>query len=117
MIRRPPRSTLFPYTTLFRSLHGMRACAEEVFGSSSLEGRTVAVQGLGHVGYHLCGLLYDEGAILIVTDLRTEVVERAVREFGAKPVEPDEILGMSYDVLAPCAMGAVVNDSSLPNFR
>src|SRR3712207_7860327 len=66
MIRRPPRSTLFPYTTLFRSLHGMRACAEEVFGSSSLEGRTVAVQGLGHVGYHLCGLLNDEGAILIV---------------------------------------------------
>src|SRR3712207_8237300 len=77
MIRRPPRSTLFPYTTLFRSL--------------------------GHVGYHLCRLLRDEGASLMVTDLRTEVVERAVREFGAKPVEPDEILGMSCDVLAPCA--------------
>ena len=105
-----------PFTAL-GVLHGMRACAEEVFGSSSLEGRTVAVQGLGHVGYHLCSLLDDEGANLIVTDLREKIVERAVREFGAKPVEPDEILGIPCDVLAPCAMGAVVNDESLPRFR
>jgi leucine dehydrogenase len=105
-----------PFTAL-GVLHGMRACAEEVFGSSSLEGRTVAVQGLGHVGYHLCSLLDDEGANLIVTDLREKIVERAVRKFGAKPVEADEILGIPCDVLAPCAMGAVVNDESLPKFR
>jgi leucine dehydrogenase len=105
-----------PFTAL-GVLHGMRACAEEVFGSSSLERRTVAVQGLGHVGYHLCRLLHDEGASLMITDLRTEIVELAVREFGAKPVEADEILGMPCDILAPCAMGAVVNDESLPNFR
>ena len=105
-----------PFTAL-GVLHGMRACAEEVFGSSSLEGRTVAVQGLGHVGYHLCSLLDDEGANLIVTDLREKIVERAVRKFGAKPVEADEILGIPCDVLAPCAMGAVVNDESLPRFR
>jgi leucine dehydrogenase len=105
-----------PFTAL-GVLHGMRACAEEVFGSSSLERRTVAVQGLGHVGYHLCRLLHDEGASLMITDLRTEIVELAVRAFGAKPVEADEILGMPCDILAPCAMGAVVNDESLPNFR
>jgi leucine dehydrogenase len=105
-----------PFTAL-GVVHGMRACAEEVFGSPSLEGRTVAVQGLGHVGYHLCELLDDEGANLIVSDLREEVVERAVREIGAKPVEPDEILSIPCDVLAPCAMGAVVNDESLPDFR
>jgi leucine dehydrogenase len=98
----------------------MRACVEEVeevFGSSSLEDRTVAVQGLGHVGYHLCRLLHDEGARLIVTDLYADIVERAVLEFGAKPVEPDEILSIPCDVFAPCALGAVVNDEALPNLR
>lgn len=105
-----------PFTAL-GVLQGMRACAEEVFGSTSLEGRTVAVQGLGHVGYHLCRLLHEEGARLIVTDLHPDVVERTVQEFGAKPVEPDEILSMSCDILAPCALGAVVNDETLPGFR
>src|SRR3712207_6098832 len=105
-----------PFTAL-GVLQGMRACAEEVFGSSSLEGRAVAVQGLGHVGWHLCELLHEEGATLMITDLREEVVERAIREFGAKPVEPEEILTISCDILAPCALGAVVNDITLPNLR
>jgi leucine dehydrogenase len=105
-----------PFTAL-GVLQGMRACAEEAFGSPSLEGRTVAVQGLGHVGYHLCEPLHDEGANLMVTDLREELVDQAVREFGAKPVEPAEILTIPCDILAPCALGAVVNDISLPNFR
>lgn len=105
-----------PFTAL-GVLQGIRACVEEVFGSDSLRDRTVAVQGLGHVGWHLCELLHREGAGLFVTDLREEAVERARREFGAKPVETDEILSMACDVLAPCAMGAVVNDVSLPDFR
>jgi leucine dehydrogenase len=105
-----------PFTAL-GVLQGMRACAEEVFGTDSLEGRTVAVQGLGHVGYHLCRLLHEEGARLVVTDLRPKVAERTAREFGAKPVEPDEILGIPCDILAPCAMGAVVNDRTLPRLR
>ena len=105
-----------PFTAL-GVRQGMRACAEEVFGTASLEGRTVAVQGLGHVGYHLCRLLDEEGARLIVTDLNAEAVERAAREFGAKPVEPDEILIMPCDIFAPCAMGAVVNDRTLPELR
>ncbi|HZY56603.1 MAG TPA: Glu/Leu/Phe/Val dehydrogenase [Rubrobacteraceae bacterium] len=96
---------------------GMRACVEEVFGSPSLEGHTVAVQGLGHVGYHLCRLLHDEGANLVVADVDKDAMERAVREFGAKPVEPDEILLTPCDILAPCALGAVVNDDTLPDFR
>src|SRR5919202_209593 len=105
-----------PFTAL-GVREGMRACVEEVFGSPSLEGRTVAVQGLGNVGYQLCGLLHDEGANLMVTDLREQIVERAVQEFGAKPVDPDEILSLPCDVLAPCALGAVVNDASLSDFR
>jgi len=105
-----------PFTAL-GVRQGMRACAEEVFGTASLDGRTVAVQGLGHVGYHLCRLLDEEGARLIVTDLNAEAVERAAREFGAKPVEPDEILVTPCDILAPCAMGAIVDDRTLPGLR
>jgi leucine dehydrogenase len=106
-----------PFTAL-GVLQGMKACAEEVFGSPSLEGRMVAVQGVGHVGANLCQLLNDrEGANLIVTDVDRRAVEGMVEEFGAKPVEPDEILSIPCDILAPCALGAVVNDISLPGLR
>jgi leucine dehydrogenase len=105
-----------PFTAL-GVLHGMRACAEEIFGLASLEGRTVAVQGLGHVGSNLCDLLWREGSNLIVTDVNPRHVERAVAVFGAKPVAPDEIVSVPCDILAPCALGAVVNDVSLPNLR
>ncbi|HEX4993125.1 MAG TPA: Glu/Leu/Phe/Val dehydrogenase family protein, partial [Rubrobacteraceae bacterium] len=105
-----------PFTAL-GVLQGMKACVEEVFGSTSLLDKTVAVQGLGHVGWHLCEMLHREGASLFVTDLREEVGDEARREFGAKPVDPDEILGMPCDVFAPCALGAVVNDESLPHLR
>jgi leucine dehydrogenase len=105
-----------PFTAL-GVLQGMRACVEEVFGTTSLEGQTVAVQGLGHVGYRLCRLLHDEGAHLMVADLEPEATERAMREFDAKAVEPDELLFMPCDVLAPCALGAVVNDETLPRLR
>src|SRR5215203_5836460 len=96
---------------------GIRACVEEVRGSDSLEGVTVAVQGLGHVGYHLCRLLYEAGARLMVADLNAAAVEGAVAAFGAKAVEPDEVLFVPCDVFAPCALGAVVNDETLPRFR
>ncbi len=105
-----------PFTAL-GVLQGMRACVDEVFGTTSLEGRTVAVQGVGHVGYHLCRLLHEAGARLIVADVDAEALRRAVREFGAKAVEPDEILTIPCDVYAPCALGATVNDASLPKLR
>jgi leucine dehydrogenase len=98
-------------------LQGMRACTEEVFGTTSLEGRTVAVQGVGHVGYHLCKLLHEDGANLMVTDVNGAAVERVVREFGAKAVELDEILTIPCDVFAPCALGAVLNDTTIPELR
>jgi len=105
-----------PFTALGVA-QGIRACLEEVYGSSSAEGRVVAVQGVGHVGYHLCRLLHEEGARLIVADVDEAAVTRAVREFGATPVDPEEIAAAECDVLAPCAMGAVVNDESLPELR
>lgn len=105
-----------PFTAL-GVFQGMRACAEERFGTDSLAGRTVAVQGLGHVGYHLCRLLSEAGARLVVADVREESVERVVREFGAEAVEPGEILSVECDVFAPCALGGVLDDRTVPQLR
>ncbi|MGF1471271.1 MAG: Glu/Leu/Phe/Val dehydrogenase dimerization domain-containing protein [Rubrobacteraceae bacterium] len=97
---------------------GIRACVEEVFGTPSLDGVTVAVQGLGNVGYLLCQLLHEEGANLVVADVNPAVVERVTHDFGAtKAVEPDEILSFDCDVFAPCALGSVVNDDTISELR
>ncbi len=92
---------------------GLRAAAQHKLGRDKLEGLTVAVQGLGHVGYHLCRHLAEEGARLIVTDIDAAAVQKAVKEFDASAVAPDEIYGVEADVFAPCALGAVINDDTL----
>jgi leucine dehydrogenase len=96
---------------------GMKACATARYGSDSLAGKTVAVQGCGHVGYFLCKLLHEEGAKLIVTDIDTQRVKAAVQDFGAAAVQPDAIYGQVADIFAPCALGAVVNDDTLQQLK
>jgi len=86
-------------------------------GNKSLKGRTVAVQGTGNVGYHLCRLLKEDGANLIVTDIKQESIDRVVSEFGAKAVGVDDIYSVACDVYAPCALGATVNDATIPQFK
>jgi leucine dehydrogenase len=81
--------------------------------NSDLNGKTIAVQGLGHVGYHVCRLLNAAGASLIVTDIHTPVLQQAQEEFGAKIVEPDAIYAANADVFAPCALGAVINPQTI----
>lgn len=96
---------------------GMKAAAKEAFGSDSLEGKTIAIQGLGHVGYYLAKHLTDEGARLVVTDINPESVKRVVREFVATPVNPEEIFRVKCDIFAPCALGAVINDETIPQLQ
>ncbi len=96
---------------------GMKAAAKEAFGTDSLEGRTVAVQGVGNVAYNLCKHLHEEGASLIVTDINREAVKRAVEDFGAKAVEPEEIYSVDADIYAPCALGATINDETIPQLK
>ncbi len=103
--------------TAFGVYRGMKAAAKVAFGTESLKGKVVAVQGLGKVGYHLCEHLHDEGAKLIVTDINEENVARVVKEFGATAVGPNEIYGVQCDIYAPCALGATVNDETIPQFR
>jgi leucine dehydrogenase len=92
---------------------GMQACAKTRWGSDSLSGKTVTVQGVGHVGYHLCKHMHDEGALLVVTDIEDDRIKRVVDEFGATAVGPDEIYGVEADIFAPCALGAIINDDTL----
>jgi leucine dehydrogenase len=96
---------------------GMKASAGWKFGSEDLSGRTVLVQGCGHVGYYLCKYLAQEGAKLVVTDIAKEKVQQVVDEFRAKPVKPEEIVGLEADVFAPCALGAVINDTTISQLK
>ncbi len=99
--------------TAYGVYRGLKACARVRYGEDSLDGKHVAVQGVGHVGHHLCSLLHREGARVTVTDIHEDRVERAVEDFDATAVEPDEIYAVDADIFAPCALGAVVNDDTL----
>jgi leucine dehydrogenase len=103
--------------TAYGIYKGMKATAKEAFGTDSLEGKTIAVQGVGNVAYALCELLHEEGANLIVTDINEASVKRAVEAFGAKAVGPDEIYQADCDIFAPCALGAVINDETIPQLK
>lgn len=103
--------------TAYGTYRGIKACALERWGDDSLEGRRIAVQGAGHVGYHLCGYLAEEGAAIVVTDIDEARVRTVVAELGARPVGPDAIYDVDADILAPCALGAIVNDETIPRLR
>lgn len=103
--------------TAFGVYRGIKACAKFRYGGDSLSGKTLAVQGVGHVGYHLCERLHEEGATLVVTDIDEAKVKRCVTEFGAKAVAPEEIYSVKADIFAPCALGAVINDKTLSQLQ
>lgn len=96
---------------------GIKASAREAFGSDEISGMTVAIQGCGHVGYFLAKELKEEGCKLIVTDIDDAAVKRIVDEFGATAVAPDEIYGIDAEIFAPCALGAIVNDDTIHQFK
>ncbi|HBC54105.1 MAG TPA: amino acid dehydrogenase [Alphaproteobacteria bacterium] len=93
---------------------GMRAALEHRYGLASFDRVKVGVQGLGHVGFTLCELLHRLGAQLTVADLNETQLRRAVTEFGATVAAPDDILAARVDILAPCALGGILNPHSLP---
>lgn len=103
--------------TAYGVFTGLRAAVNHRLGRSDLDGLKVSVQGLGHVGYYLCRHLHEQGAKLIVTDINKESVDRVVEEFGATAVDADEIYHQDVDVYAPCALGATINDNTIPKIR
>jgi len=96
---------------------GIRSAVQAGLGREDLEGVRVAVQGVGNVGYHLCKLLHAAGATLLVSDLDEARVDRVCGELGAERVSSAEILYADADVLAPCALGAVLHEESIPRIR
>lgn len=103
--------------TAFGVFQGMKAAVKFAGLGEDLNGMTVAVQGVGNVGHHLCSHLSAAGARLIVTDIHKENVERIVEQFGAEAVAPEEIYSVKADVFAPCALGAILNDRTIPTLK
>ena len=95
----------------------LKRTVAEKFDGDKLEGKTVAVQGVGHVSYELCRLLNEDGVKLIVTDINKDNAQRAVDDFGAEFVEPDDIFSVDADIFAPCALGGVLNADTIPQLK
>jgi leucine dehydrogenase len=96
---------------------GIKACAKEQFGSDSLSGKTIAVQGVGHVGEYLVKHLTEENANVVITDIHEETLLRVSKQYGVKVVAPNDIYDVPMDIYAPCALGATINDDTLSRLR
>lgn len=96
---------------------GMKATAKVRWGSDSLAGKKVLVQGCGHVAYSLCEHLHAEGAKLVVTDIDKEKMGQVVKATGAETVAPDKIYDVAADIYSPNALGATVNDDTLKRLK
>lgn len=104
-------------TTAYGVYVGLKAAVRYRLNKNDLKGVKVAVQGLGNVGYNLCKLLNDDGAVLFVTDINNDRVQQAVTEFGATAVALNDIYDVEADVFAPCALGAILNDDTIKRLK
>ncbi len=96
---------------------GIKVCAEHKFGNRELDGVRVAVQGIGNVGFSLCRMLHQAGAVLTVADTNEAALERARNEFQARIVKPNDIYSVESEIFSPCAGGAVINSSTIGSLR
>lgn len=99
------------------TFNSMRACLQHLDREVDFSGLTVAVQGLGHVGMDLCRLLHEAGASLLVADIRDDRVQQAVDAFDATSVDPRSIIETQCDILAPCALGAIIDGNIIPRLK
>ncbi|CAN5652325.1 leucine dehydrogenase [soil metagenome] len=104
--------------TAYGTYVGMKACAQKVYGNDSLKGKKVVVQGAGgNVGKHLCHFLHKEGAKLFVSDMYEEKLKDLVSECKAEIVEKDKVYGIDADIFSPAALGAILNDETIPQLK
>jgi leucine dehydrogenase len=99
---------------VFRAI---QAAAMRCWRSNDLSGRTIALQGCGHVGYYVARELKNAGAKLVATDVNTERLCRVVDELGATAVVPQEIYGVRADIFSPCGLGGIINDQTIPQLK
>ena len=103
--------------TAWGVFRGIQATLARIFGSDSLEGRTIAIQGLGNVGLPLAEFLFWHGANLIFSDIDPVKLEKMALKYGARILPPDQILSAECDILAPCALGGILNERTIPTLR
>jgi leucine dehydrogenase len=96
---------------------GMKAAAKKAYGSESLEGKTIAIQGVGKVGLHLVEYVKKEGAKIYVTDIFEAGIKIAVEKFGAIAVPSEDIYSLDVDIFAPCALGAILNTENINKLK
>jgi leucine dehydrogenase len=99
--------------TAYGVLQGIKACLLEAFGDTNLQGRTVTLQGVGKVGYALCGYLVQEGAQVTIADVDVDNLARAVSDFGVETTHIDRIHAAEADIFCPCALGGAINDDTI----
>lgn len=102
------------YFTAWGVYRGIQASLKKIYGSDSVKDRVVAIQGLGSVGTILADFLFWNGAKLIVSDIQVEKARKVAKQYGAAFVEPEDILFVECDVLAPCALGGVLSEQTIP---
>ncbi len=103
--------------TAWGVFRGIQAVMHQLFGSDSVEGKTIAIQGLGSVGARLAELLFWHGAKLILTDIHMDRAEGLAKQFDGKFVSPDEIYEQPCDIFSPCALGGIINPESIERLR
>jgi leucine dehydrogenase len=103
--------------TAFGIYVGLKACAKFIWGDEKLQGKKIAVQGLGAVGEPLLGYLREGGLEVIATDVNEETVQRLQRQYGFKAVKPDTIYEVECDMFCPCAVGGILNDQTVPRLK
>ncbi|MTI33354.1 Glu/Leu/Phe/Val dehydrogenase dimerization domain-containing protein [Xanthovirga aplysinae] len=103
--------------TAYGTYLGMKASAKKVYGDDSLEGKKIAVQGVGQVGSYLVEHLRKENAEVFITDIFEDKLKEVAKKFGAKVVGQDDIFDLDMDIYAPCALGATVNDNTIERLK
>lgn len=103
--------------TALGTFSGIKATVKKQLGKESLSGLKIGVQGVGHVGYHLCRYLSGDGAELYVNDIDKIALKRVVDEFGGSVINSGEIYEADLDIYAPCALGATLNDETIPKLK
>lgn len=104
--------------TAYGVIQAIEACLQKNRGNADFSACTYSVQGVGHVGYHVVRFLHERNAKrIVVTDIDAAAVERVVEEFGAEGVGEDAIFDADVDVFVPCALGAILNEETLPRLK
>ena len=103
--------------TALGTFMGMKACAKRVYGSDSLAGKKISVQGAGHVSYYLVKLLVQDGAKVFVSDIFPEKLKRFVDDFNVEVVPAEDIYNIDVDIFSPCALGGILNADTIPQLK